>query len=121
NIYPSANNNSHTVTVKFDLPSGAPVATGMYAQVQLPDNTAQTQPLLVIPRSALISGSSLPGVKLLTNNNKTELRVLRLGHDLRDGRVVVLAGLKSGDRIIINSQGWNTNQYTNTKTSWSSK
>ncbi len=117
NIYPSANNNSHTVTVKFDLPTGVPVATGMYVQVQLPDHNTQAQQLLVIPRSALITGSSLPGVMLLTNNNKTELRVLRLGHDLQDGRVVVLAGLKSGDRIIVNA---NT-QNSNVKTSWASK
>ncbi len=121
NIYPSANSNSHTVTVKFDLPSGVPVATGMYVQVQLPDNNSQTQTLLAIPRSALITGSSLPGVMLLTNNNKPELRVLRLGHNLQDGRVVVLAGLKSGDRIIDNTVNRHSKQNNNIKTNWSSK
>ncbi len=121
NIYPSANSNSHTVTVKFDLPSGVPVATGMYVQVQLPDNNSHTQDLLVIPRSALITGASLPGVMLLTNNNKTELRVLRLGHNLQDGRVVVLAGLKPGDRIIDNTVKQHGKQYNNIKTNWSSK
>jgi len=99
-IYPTADSDHHTVIVKFDFPTGAPVATGMYVQVQLPDNTAHDKQLLVIPRSALITGASLPGVMLLTTNNKTELRVLRLGHELPDGRVVVLAGIKSGDRII---------------------
>ncbi|MFV1983783.1 MAG: efflux RND transporter periplasmic adaptor subunit [Thiohalomonadales bacterium] len=114
NIYPAANNNNHTVTVKFDLPTGIPVATGMYVRLQLPDNNNQNRQLLVIPNSALISGSSLPGVMLLTENNKTELRVLRLGHELQNGRVVVLAGLKPGDRII--------NNFPNvSKTSWSSK
>jgi len=100
NIYPAANANSHTVTVKFDLPSGTPAATGMYVQVQLQNNKSHSNDMLVIPGSALITGSSLPGVLLVTNENKTELRVLRLGHVLHDGRVVVLAGLNSGDRII---------------------
>lgn len=118
NIYPGANNNSHTVTVKFDLPSGVPVASGMYVQVQLPNNSSPDQKLLVIPGSALISGSSLPGVMLLTANNKTELRVLRLGHELQNGQVVVLAGLNVGDRIITKpSASRNINQ----KTAWSLK
>lgn len=99
-IYPTADTNHHTVTVKFDLPSGVPVATGMYVQVQLPNDSRQNNQMVVIPNSALIKGASLPGVLMLTGQNKTELRVLRLGHELQGGRVVVLAGLKSGDRII---------------------
>ncbi len=123
-IYPTADSKHHTVTVKFDMPTGVPVVTGMYVQVQLPNNNSQNNLMLAIPRSALITGSSLPGVMLLTENNKTELRILRLGHELQNGQVVVLAGLKSGDRIINNASytqntplrtNWVAQQYTEHK------
>ena len=39
-IFPLADPERHTVRVKFDLPTGAPAAPGMYAEVMVPDVNA---------------------------------------------------------------------------------
>ncbi|VAW90995.1 hypothetical protein MNBD_GAMMA22-3027 [hydrothermal vent metagenome] len=114
-IYPAADDKNHTVTVKFDMPTGVPAASGMYVQLRLPSRHPSQNLLLAIPQSALIKGSSLPGVMLLLDNNKTELRVLRLGHELPNGQIAVLAGLKMGERIIANPS---VNRTTPVTTAW---
>lgn len=96
-IYPMADIKRHTVTVKLDLPMGAPGGPGMYANVILPDTNAESRNLPVIPRTAIIPGS-LPGVCIVNDNNQPELRLLRLGEAVGD-RVTVLSGVRPGMRI----------------------
>jgi multidrug efflux pump subunit AcrA (membrane-fusion protein) len=101
-IYPVADPQKHTVTVKFDLPEGTPGGPGMYAEVTLPDNAVQVNYVPVIPKDALVQRGSLPGVYILNDENKAELRLVRLGQPRGDTHVTVLSGLKAGDRIIVN-------------------
>lgn len=97
-IYPVADPDRHTVTVKFDLPVDIAAAPGMYAQVYVPD-TQGTAGSVVIPKSALLSGRSLPSV-LVVENDTSSLRLVRLGAEHNGGMVEVLTGLKAGARII---------------------
>lgn len=100
-IFPIADPNRHTVTVKFDIPMEIPTAPGMYAEIYVPDSKKGSNPIVVIPKTALIKGTSLPGVLLVTNNNTSELRMVRLGADQNGGsKVEVISGLKPGDQII---------------------
>ncbi|MEJ2645157.1 MAG: efflux RND transporter periplasmic adaptor subunit [Gammaproteobacteria bacterium] len=102
-IYPLADPSTHTVTVKLDLAPGAPVASGMYASVSLPEAGPLSGAEVVIPEEALISGNYLPTVLALpAGAQQSQLRVLRLGESLPNGRVVVLAGLRPGERIVLN-------------------
>lgn len=99
-IYPVANPERHTVTVKFDLPIDVSAAPGMYAEVRLPSSKGDDT-RVVIPRSALLTGRSLPSV-LVVEDNTSQLRLVRLGTELGNNKVEVVSGLKPGARIINN-------------------
>jgi multidrug efflux pump subunit AcrA (membrane-fusion protein) len=106
-IYPMADAVRHTVTVKLDLPLNAPAAPGMYAEVMMPDITAPITDLPVVPRSAIVQRGSLPAVYVLNQEGKRELRLIRVGQSVGEGRVGVLSGLNGGERVINNLQGVN--------------
>jgi RND family efflux transporter MFP subunit len=105
-VYPQADKNKHTVTVKFDLPIGTKGVPGMYAEVAVPVKTAKPKSSIVIPRTSILSHmGSLPSVLVMNDENIAEMHVIRLGKKLEiDGTryVTVLSGLKDGDRIVDN-------------------
>jgi hypothetical protein len=87
-------------------------APGMYAEIYVPENKKGSTNVTVIPRSALMKGSSLPGVLVVKDNNTSELRMIRLGAEQNGGsKVAVISGLNPGDKIIDNppagvTAGW---------------
>ena len=101
-IFPTADAQRHTVTVKFDLPQGVPGGPGMYAEVMVPDIAAPANTLPVIPESAVVWRGSLPGVFVIDHENQTQLRLLRLGDRAGAGLVSVLSGIQIGERIYAN-------------------
>ena len=110
-IYPIADPSRHTVIVKFDLPVDITASPGMYAEVYLPERNKDKPKVAVIPRTALLSGRSLPSVLLVNDSNVSELRLIRLGSDQSNGMVEVISGISVGERIIDNpppsaSSGW---------------
>lgn len=102
-VFPMADTSRHTVTVKFDLPSGLPGGPGMYAEVMIPDQVAHGSAMPAIPREALIWRGSLPAVMILKDGKPT-LRVVRVGTPLPDGRLTVLSGLDGGEQVILQDQ-----------------
>jgi multidrug efflux pump subunit AcrA (membrane-fusion protein) len=100
-ISPIADSKQHTVTVKFDLPEGVPGGPGMYAEVTIPDVSASDQALPVIPKAAISQRGSLPSVRVLDENNVPKMRLIRTGIDIGDNHIVVLSGLKPGEKIVI--------------------
>ncbi|MEN8130223.1 MAG: efflux RND transporter periplasmic adaptor subunit [Pseudomonadota bacterium] len=110
-IYPHADPNQHTVTVKFDLPTTIAAGPGMYAEVMVPNGQVPDDATVIIPSSALIRAGSLPGVLVVKDNNTSELRLIRLGPKVGAQDVTILSGLRAGERIINNpppgvSSGW---------------
>ncbi|AYQ56736.1 RND family efflux transporter MFP subunit [Bathymodiolus thermophilus thioautotrophic gill symbiont] len=101
-IYPIADNNKHSVKVKFDLPENSPVLAGAYAEVEIFEtNSGLLMP--IIPETAIIWRSSLPSVFVVNpQTNKTELRFVRLGEQVNDYQKSVLSGLKIGEEIVTN-------------------
>ncbi|CAC9557831.1 Efflux transporter, RND family, MFP subunit, AcrA/E family [uncultured Gammaproteobacteria bacterium] len=101
-IYPIADNNKHSVKVKFDLPENSPVLAGAYAEVEIFEtNSGSLMP--IIPETAIIWRSSLPSVFVVNSQtNKTELRFVRLGEQVNDYQKSVLSGLKIGEKIVTN-------------------
>jgi multidrug efflux pump subunit AcrA (membrane-fusion protein) len=110
-IFPAADPERHTVTVKFDLPQGIPGGPGMYAEVMVPDINAPTRTLPVIPDTAVVWRGSLPAVFVVTDDNQNKLRLIRLGDYVGHNHVAVLSGLAVGERIRVNpsagmASGW---------------
>ncbi len=101
-IYPIADDNKHSVKVKFDLPPNVPVLSGAYAEVEIfeTDSGILTP---VIPESAIIWRSSLPSIFVINPKTQlTELRFIRLGEQVGSGNKSVLSGLKIGEKIVSN-------------------
>lgn len=98
-IFPTADPVRHTVTVKFDLPVGVPGGPGMYAEVMVPEEDSSLQNVPVIPDTAVLWRGSLPAVYVATEDDRKELRLIRLGDYVGGNRVAVLSGLKVGERI----------------------
>ncbi len=113
-IYPAAHVNRHTVTVKLDLPAGTSGGPGLYAEVMLPDGNSRGQLTPVIPEQAAVRRGSLPAVFVLGRDNKTQLRLVRLGEPLGNGYVPVLSGLQAGEQILAAPQpGYRAGQTVN--------
>ncbi len=104
-IFPVADPQRHTVTVKFDLPTNMPISTypGQYAEVLINDVNIAAQSLPVIPLSAVVTRGSLQSVYVI-NNDSRELRLVRIGREIDATYVSVLSGLKVGDVIEVNPQ-----------------
>lgn len=100
-IFPIADPDRHTVTVKLDLPQGVPGGPGMYAEVMINDINAKVRELPVVPRNALVWRGSLPGIYVMTDNNQRELRLVRTGDDVGADGVAILSGLRAGERVIV--------------------
>ena len=98
-IFPTADKHRHTVTVKFDLPEGAPGGPGMYAEVMVPDLNTPISSMPVIPSSAIVHRGSLPAVFVLNAENRAELRLVRLGDQVDNEHVAVLAGVRTGENV----------------------
>ena len=100
-VFPIADPDRHTVTVKMELPPGAPGGAGMYAEVMINDVNAKVRDLPVVPREALVWRGSLPGVYVMNENNQRQLRLVRIGDDVGVDGVSVLSGLRAGERVIV--------------------
>jgi multidrug efflux pump subunit AcrA (membrane-fusion protein) len=99
-IFPMADPQRHTVTVKLDLPKGSPGGPGMYAEVMIPDITTPEKNLPTIPKSALTYRGSLPAVNVLVEGGKYEQRLVRVGGLVGDDMVSILSGLQVGEQIL---------------------
>jgi multidrug efflux pump subunit AcrA (membrane-fusion protein) len=100
-IFPIADPDRHTVTVKLDLPPGAPGGAGMYAEVMINDVNARVRDLPVVPKDALVWRGSLPGIYVLNDQNKRELRLVRTGREVGADGIAILSGLSAGERIVV--------------------
>ena len=103
-IFPIADADRHTVTVKMELPPGAPGGAGMYAEVLITDVNARVRELPVVPKNALVWRGSLPGVYVMNEQNKRELRLVRTGDEVGIDGISILSGLRIGERIIVKGE-----------------
>lgn len=108
-VFPNSDAQTHTVTVRLDLPSATGLQPGMTlraslasrAQVETATSAAVVaQPEIQIPFSSVVQRSEVSGVYIV-NKQTITLRQVRLGH--RAGaQVEVLSGLNPGERIAAN-------------------
>ncbi|MCB9993169.1 MAG: efflux RND transporter periplasmic adaptor subunit [Hyphomicrobiaceae bacterium] len=100
-IYPAADPQNRTVTVKLSLPTGAAAAPGMYVVAWLAQESSQSETAAAIPVTAIDYRAGLPVAFVATSDGSTQMRVLRLG-DITGDQIAVLSGLTPGEYILAN-------------------
>ena len=93
----------------------------MYAEVMVPDINTPITDMPVIPMTSIVHRGSLPAVFVLNSLNKSELRLIRLGDQVDNENIAVLAGIRPGEMIFVSPHpglrsGWSPGtqgQYTN--------
>jgi multidrug efflux system membrane fusion protein len=73
---------------------------GMYATIKF--GTATTSPILTVDEKAVGTDQAKKYVYVITPTNEVEYREVQLGRSV-DGRRVVLSGLQSGEKVMVNS------------------
>lgn len=101
---------NYPVEIALDNPKDAPLKAGTFAYVDF--NRLSSQPMLMIPRSALLKSIQDPQVYIV-ENNKAVIRKITIGRDFGDN-IEVLSGLKSGD-VVISSGQINVSEGSNIK------
>lgn len=98
--YPSASSERRTVTFKFDLENFEDLIPGMYVELQLPGDSRSADVVPVVPLDSIRFKGSLPTVRVVGPDNVPQRRMIRLGENIDQDRVVVLGGLKPGEWIM---------------------
>ncbi len=102
-IFPVADPKQHTVKIKLDLPVGSAAAPGMYATVSILNSSSRGQSFPAVPVGAVVKRGSLPVVFVVNaKTQEVEMKIVRLGKALPNGKRVVLSGVNNGEKIITN-------------------
>ena len=96
-VYPQADSLSHSFKVRAYLPEGTPgLFPGMLVKVAFPLERVERP---VVPARAVLRRSEVTAVYVQAGDGRLQLRQIRAGALLDDGRRVVLAGLRPGERV----------------------
>jgi RND family efflux transporter MFP subunit len=99
-IAPTVEPTSRSVRVKLALPASPTLRGGQFARVSFPDEQAMT---ISVPVASLRRNGQMEQV-FVAEGGKARLRLVRSGRQLGAGddtRVEVLAGLRAGDRVVL--------------------
>jgi RND family efflux transporter MFP subunit len=98
-VMPTRDPASHTVQLRLNLPANTRLAPGAFARAHLPLSVTGDG-ALTIPASAVVRRTELNAVYVADERGGFHLRQVRLGRRTGD-RVVVLAGLREGERVAL--------------------
>lgn len=98
-VIPIADTRTHTTRIRLDLPAAAGVLPGQFARARFVVGRLST---LAIPASAVVRRGEVSAVYVVDAQGRAQLRQVRLGEAVAEGRVEVLAGLAAGDTIAAN-------------------
>lgn len=98
-VVPEADPSSRSFLVRAPLPSGHGLRPGMFARASF---TAGSENILTVPRAAVASVGQLDTVRVISRG-AVEMREVSVGRTLGD-RVEVLAGLRAGDKVVLDSR-----------------
>jgi HlyD family secretion protein len=105
-IVPAADANSRSFLVKIPINNSGRLISGMFGRIALSVNGKQDT--ILIPSTALIQRGQLQGVYVANTNTSNQstavLRWVKTGQQ-RDGKVEIVSGLTTGDRIITSNIG----------------
>jgi RND family efflux transporter MFP subunit len=98
-ILPAGDPQTHTFTVKVDLPPTPGLRTGMFGRLQLTKGVSRT---IVLPSSAIIERGELTSVFVVDSDHVARLRWVRLGRRF-DQQTEILSGINEGERVLIDA------------------
>jgi Cu(I)/Ag(I) efflux system membrane fusion protein len=101
-VYPELDPDTRTlrVRIRFDN-EGEVLRPNMFARVTL--FSAATEPVVHVPREALIRGGAVDRVVLALGNGRFRSQPVSVGIESGD-RVAILEGLSAGDRVVTSGQ-----------------
>jgi multidrug efflux pump subunit AcrA (membrane-fusion protein) len=102
-IVPAADPNSRSFLIKIPLNNSGRLISGMFGRIALP--LGKQQDTILIPSNALIQRGQLQGVYVVNTNSSNQstavLRWIKTGKS-HNGKIEIVSGLMTGDRIITN-------------------
>ena len=100
-LLPTADASTHVSQVRVGLPADLKnVIPGMFARVHFVVGRAER---MTVPESAVVRRGEVSAVYVQNAQGALSLRQLRLGETLSSGEIEVLAGLATGERIVLDS------------------
>lgn len=98
-VLPTADAATHVSPVRVGLPPGfADIVPGMHARVHFVVGRANK---MTVPQTAIVRRGEVAAVYVQNEQEALSLRQLRLGEPLGTGEVEVLAGLRAGERVVL--------------------
>jgi len=95
-ILPAGDPQTHTFTIKVELPATAGLKSGMFGRLRLDKGISTT---LLLPKSALLERGELASLFVVGPDQTARLRWVRIGRTLEQG-VEILSGVDAGERVI---------------------
>jgi RND family efflux transporter MFP subunit len=99
-IVPAGDSQTRNFAVRFELPDSPLLKTGLFGRVVIPNGRMKG---LAIPTSATWEREGLHYVYALDSQGMARLRIITIGETIGE-RVIVLSGLKAGERIVTTNQ-----------------
>lgn len=96
-VHEAVDPTSHAFIVKVDLPSTSGLRSGLFGRVTF---SSAPKPGVAVPESAVVRRGQLSMV-YVDDAGRARLRMVHTGAPA-GGRVAILAGLHTGDRVIVN-------------------
>lgn len=98
-ILPAGDSQTHTFTVKVDLPAEPGLKTGMFGRFQLDKGMSKT---ILVPRTAVVERGELTSVFAVGSDQIARLRWVKVGRRL-DQQVEILSGVNVGESVLLNA------------------
>ena len=95
-ILPAGDSETHTLTVKVDLPVEPGLKTGMFGRFQLNKGTSKT---ILVPWTAVVARGELTSVFTVGSDHIARLRWVKVGRQF-DQQVEILSGVNVGEAVL---------------------
>lgn len=96
-ILPAGDPQTHTFTVKVDLPITTGLKSGMFGRLQLDKGVTQT---MLVPASVIVERGELTSVFVVGSDQIGRLRWVKVGRRI-DNQVEILSGVNVGERVLL--------------------
>jgi len=96
-VLPAGDPQTHTFTVKIDLPNKPGLKTGMFGRLQLDKGMTET---LLVPITAVVERGELTSVFVVGSDQISHLRWVKTGRRF-EKQVEILSGLNVGEQVLV--------------------
>ena len=96
-ILPAGDPQTHTFTIKVDLPKTAGLKSGMFGRLTLEKGISET---IFLPKSVFVERGELASLFVVGNDEVARLQWVKVGRTFAQG-VEILSGVNAGERVIV--------------------